>query len=123
MKYKFFGLAAASLSLMLAGTSPAFAHAHLVKSNPAINSTVKAMPKMLTLTFTESVEAPFCTVVIENSAGKQIEKGKVQAVSGHPNDIAVPLSIPGEGTFRVIWHALSTDAHKTKGNFTFTVAH
>jgi copper resistance protein C len=102
--------------------SPAFAHAHLVKADPAAGSTVATPPSVLLMTFTEALEVPFCTVTVTNAAGAAQQTAKPQAVPGHADERSIPLHISAPGKYSVTWHALSVDTHKTQGSFTFTVA-
>src|ERR1700757_3547563 len=94
------------------GTAPAFAHAHLVKSDPAVGSIVHPAPKTLLLTYTEDLEIPFCTVTVTDGMGMNDAAGKPQPVPGHANEMQVPLNIQMPGKISVAWHALSTDGHK-----------
>ena len=110
------------LLLTLPGFSPAFAHAFLVNSDPPVGSTVSTAPKALILTFTESLEVPFCRVAVTDSMGMNVASGKRQAVPGHPDQLSVPLNISMHGKIDVTWHAVSVDTHKTEGHFAFTVA-
>ena len=115
-------LTASVLLVSLAGLSPAFAHAFLVKANPAVGSTVKTAPKALILTFTEALEVPFCSVAVTDEMGMDDAAGKPQSVPGHPDQLLVPLNISMPGKINVSWHALSVDTHKTEGHFSFTVS-
>jgi len=108
--------------LSLAGAAPAFAHAFLVRATPAVGSTVATPPTTLVLSYTENLEVPFCTVIVKNAAGTEVQTAKPQPVPGHPDEIAVPVHITAPGKYSVVWHALSVDTHKTQGNFSFTVA-
>jgi methionine-rich copper-binding protein CopC len=110
------------LMASMLGVSPAFAHAFLVKSDPAVGSTVTTAPKRLVLSFTEDLEVPFCTVLVTDSMGMNDAAGKPQPVPGHPDEMQVPLNITMPGKIHVTWHALSVDTHKTQGDFSFTVA-
>ena len=38
------------------------------------------------------------------------------------NRMQVPLKPLKQGSYRVTWHALSVDAHRTNGTYTFRVA-
>jgi copper resistance protein C len=114
-----------TLALCLFATlaaAPAYAHAYLKTSDPAANSIVPTTPHMLLLTYTEELNLAFCTVTITDSMGMNDEAGKPQPVPGHANEMQVPLAIQMPGKIFVTWHALSTDGHKTQGNFSFTVA-
>jgi len=105
----------------LASLSQASAHAFLVHANPPVGSTVGEAPSALRLTYTESLEVPFCTVTVTDAAGRPVQTGRPQAVPGHGDEMSVPLHISAPGKYRVTWHALSVDTHKTQGSFTFTV--
>lgn len=111
----------AVLITALSGGSPAFAHAFLKKSAPPAGSSVSPAPKTLLLTFTEDLEVPFCSVQVRDSAGMNDAAGKPLAVPGHPDQLQIPLNITKPGKITVTWHALSVDAHKTEGSFSFTV--
>jgi methionine-rich copper-binding protein CopC len=113
---------AALVLAMFAGGSPAFAHAFLVKSDPAVGSSVTTAPADLVLTFTEGLEIPFCSVAVTDGMGMNDAAGKPQAVPGHPEEMMVPLNISMPGKILVTWHAVSVDTHKTQGSFSFTVA-
>ncbi len=117
-------LAGLGAALLLGGfgTVPAQAHAFLVKSDPAVGSTVKPAPKTLLLSFTEDLEVPFCSVTVVDGMGMNDTAGKPRGVPGHADEIAVPLNIAMPGKILVTWHAVSVDTHKTQGSFYFTVS-
>ena len=116
-------ISAAVLSLLLgmAGASPAFAHAFLKHASPAVGSSNPTAPENLTLSYTEDLEVPFCTVVVTDPAGNPVQTAKPQPVAGHPDELSVPLHITAPGKYTVTWHALSVDTHKTEGSFSFSV--
>lgn len=114
-------LAASTLLASLAAVSPAFAHAFLVKADPAVGSTVTTAPARLLMTYTEGLELPFCSVTVKSTSGT-IENSKPQAVPGHRNEMSVPLHITAPGTYTVTWHAVAVDTHHTQGHFSFSVA-
>jgi methionine-rich copper-binding protein CopC len=111
----------AALIATTLGTTPAFAHAFLVKSDPPVGATLTTAPKTLLMTFTEGLEIPFCTVAVTDSMGMDDTAGKPQPVPGHPEQMMVPLNITMPGKIMVSWHAVSVDTHKTQGTFSFTV--
>ncbi len=106
-----------------AGVSPAFAHAFLKHSVPAAGSTVKMPPPALLLAYTEDLEVPFCTVTVISAAGAAVQTAKPQPVTGHRDEISVPIHITKPGRYTVSWHALSVDTHKTQGRFNFIVSY
>jgi hypothetical protein len=109
---------------LLAGlfsSGAAWAHAHLVSSEPAVGSTVAATDT-LKLKFSEGIEITFSKVEVTDANGKPIALG---AVALDPADKKViVLSLPGRltaGTYMVHWHVASVDTHRTEGTFAFTV--
>jgi hypothetical protein len=116
-------LLAASMGLLgLTLASPAWAHAHLVKSTPAAGGTVAASPTEVRLKFSEGVEPRFSGVTIAGPAGEAIATGKPGVDPVDANTLVVSI---GEklkpGLYKVTWHAVSVDTHKTQGGFQFTV--
>jgi methionine-rich copper-binding protein CopC len=114
-------LTASVLLASLAGLSPAFAHAFLVKANPAVGSTVATAPAQLLMAYTEGLEVPFCAVTVTSASGTVVSD-KPQAVPGHNNEMSVKLHITAPGTYSVTWHAVAVDTHHTQGSFKFTVS-
>jgi methionine-rich copper-binding protein CopC len=55
---------------------------------------------------------------VTDEAGQRVDAGKAR-VSG--DTMAISLRQIGSGTYRVIWHVLSVDAHTTDGDFTFKI--
>ena len=108
------------ISLLLAALSNAAAHAHafLDHASPLVGSTVASAPREVSLTFTQNLEAAFSSVQVTGPNGARVDQGKAQ-ISG--NTMRVGLKSLAAGTYRVRWHALSVDTHKTEGSFAFTV--
>jgi methionine-rich copper-binding protein CopC len=108
------------ISLLLAafGSAAAHAHAMLDHASPPVGSTAASAPREVSLTFTQNLEAAFSSVQVTDANGARVDQGKAQ-ISG--NTMRVGLKSLSAGTYRVRWHALSVDTHKTEGSFTFTV--
>lgn len=108
------------LSLMIASASPSLAHAALLQSDPAPNSTVAA-PKVIKLTFSENVVPAFSGFRLAMGDGMTVDvttklssDGKV--MTGIPKGSFMP------GTYKLSWHAASVDdGHRTEGSFIFKV--
>ena len=107
-----------SLLLVLPGTIAARAHAFLDHASPLVGSTVAAAPHEVSLWFTQNIEAAFSAVEVSDANGARVDQGKPQ-ISG--DTMRVGLKPLAPGTYRVRWHVLSVDTHKTEGNFTFRV--
>jgi methionine-rich copper-binding protein CopC len=55
---------------------------------------------------------------VTDANGIEVSQGKAQVNS---NVMRVSLKPLSAGTYEVNWRAVSTDTHKTEGNFTFSV--
>jgi methionine-rich copper-binding protein CopC len=107
-----------SLLLAVFGSVAAHAHAFLDHASPLVGSTVASAPREVSLTFTQNLESAFSSVQVTDANGARVDQGKAQ-ING--NTMRVGLKSLAAGTYRVRWHALSVDTHKTEGSFTFTV--
>jgi methionine-rich copper-binding protein CopC len=112
------GLLAAGLVLAAA---QAQAHALLQHADPAVGSTGPA-PRELVLDYSEGVEVALCTVDVRDAAGVRVDAGDLHGVPGNGKRMAIGLKPLAPGTYRVTWHAVSVDTHRTQGGFDFTVA-
>ncbi|WP_437614325.1 copper homeostasis periplasmic binding protein CopC [Erwinia sp. V71] len=98
-----------------------FAHAHLHAASPADKATVNEAPKEITLTFTEGVEPSFSGAKVTDSTGKPIATGKATSDKADNKVLHIPFSTDlTPGSYKVEWHVLSVDGHKTKGSYSFT---
>ncbi len=108
----------ASTSLLLAST--AFAHAHLVKSDPTANASVPA-PKTITLTFNEELAPAFSKVQIGMADGMKVA-ASYSLSDNKLSLIATPSAALASGVYTITWQAASSDdGHKMEGKFSFTV--
>jgi len=106
-------------------TSSAFAHAHLESQLPAADSEVTS-PKELRLNFSEGVEEKFTKVAISlDGPGESTEVIQTQSVTTDPANkkalIVVPAMPLAPGKYKVEWHAVSVDTHKSEGTYRFKV--
>ena len=118
----------ASLTLLtsVSLSSLAFAHAHLESQLPVADSTVTA-PKELRLRFSEGIEEKFTKVSITSTApsGKTMVEA-VPDIATDPADnktlIVTPVAPLAAGQYKIEWHAVSVDTHKSEGSYSFTVS-
>jgi methionine-rich copper-binding protein CopC len=114
-------LIAAVLSLSFAGTA-AFAHAFLDRAIPAVGSTVSGAPSELRLAFSQGLVAAFAGVRIATAEGAQVSAGKPTLDAADPTVLHVRLGQALKpGAYKVTWHVVSVDTHRTEGSYTFTV--
>src|SRR5215475_1404750 len=77
--------------LSFSGATAALAHAHLVRAVPAVGGTVHDAPSEVTLRFSEKLEPKFSSIVVRDSAGKQVDKGDAAVDKADRMVIRVPL--------------------------------
>jgi copper resistance protein C len=107
-----------ALSSLWLGGGAAYAHAHLQRSDPRDGSTVIPAPNQVALWFSESLQPAFSGVEVRDAQGSRVDQGEPQ-ISGAAMRIGVKALSPG--TYKVNWHVLSVDTHKTHGSFSFQV--
>ena len=101
--------------------SQAYAHAFLDQARPAVGSTVHGSPAEIRLSFTSPLEPAFSSVKVLDTSGRQVDRKDNQVDQRDPAQIKVTVPTLANGTYRVVWHALSVDSHVTDGDFTFEV--
>ena len=123
--------AALAASVLAISAAPALAHPKLLSTAPAANAAVAPTDK-LTFHFSEELEGKFSGADV--TATKMMMGNKMMAhtmkiegvkASVDPSDqrtMIVSLKSPlGPGTYKVDWHAVSTDTHRVAGTFVFSV--
>jgi len=111
----------AALTVVLAG-SHALAHAHLTGATPANKAVVTAAPAALALMFSEDVALKFTGVTVTGPDGAPVATGAATLDPKDSSKLAIPLTGKlGAGAYKIVWHALSADGHKTHGTYMFTV--
>lgn len=99
----------------------ASAHAFLDHALPAVGSTVASAPKQVQLFFTQDLEPAFTGATIADANGQAVATGP--AVFDPQNKAEMVLNLPplSSGHYKVTWHALSVDTHRTEGSFSFDI--
>lgn len=112
--------AVAGLSALALATQ-ASAHAHLTASDPAANAVV-ASPKQLTLHFSERLNTKFSglTLTMANM-GNMAVAAQVAVGKDGASLVATPTQTLAAGAYKVSWHAVTADTHRTEGSYSFTV--
>ena len=110
--------------MAVGGSNMALAHAFPKTEEPSAGVTIKAPPTMVSITFTESVDAHFSGIIVENAKGQRVDDGDTKRDPNNDRRLSVGLKQPvASGSYKVIWHALSTDGHRTEGSYSFSVTH
>ncbi|WP_338640875.1 copper homeostasis periplasmic binding protein CopC [Burkholderia pyrrocinia] len=112
---------AAAGAILAAAPVAASAHGKLESAAPATGSTVDTAPDTVRLTFNEDLEPTFSSVKVSDANGNAVtqEKAKVDASNPRVMTVAMPKLAPG--AYTVQWAAMTADAHRTKGTYTFKV--
>jgi methionine-rich copper-binding protein CopC len=110
-------LACATLAIL---SGPALAHAALLKSDPAPNSTIAA-PKEIKLTFSEKLTPAFSGFKLSMSDGMTMKVATKLSEDG-ATLIGTPTGSFMTGAYKISWHATaSDDGHRTEGSLMFKV--
>jgi methionine-rich copper-binding protein CopC len=114
------GAVAAFAALLAFGVaaSPAWAHARLLHSSPADNTTVTEPVTTVTLTFSEPVKQRSTTIVVSGSDGASYSDGAARVIDTDVTQAVRPLRA---GPVRVTWRTVSADGDPIQGEFGFTV--
>ena len=114
--WKFMLLVAVILAAAATATS-VFAHAMLERASPAVGSSVSGSPGFVRMWFTRALERRFSGAEVIGPSGNRVAGGG--SATGNQLTVSVPRLAPG--TYRVRWHVISVDTHKTEGSFTFEI--
>ncbi|MEV6117605.1 copper resistance protein CopC [Streptomyces sp. NPDC052109] len=116
-------LLAAGLFLLLIGTAvPASAHAALRTTDPADGTVLRTAPRLVTLTFTESVGLLADSFRVYDPANHRLRTGAAEHAPGRSDTARVSLPARlATGTYTVAWRVVSADSHPVSGALTFSV--
>lgn len=107
--------------------TPALAHSKLVTATPAANAVVSP-PSQLQLQFSEGLVGQFSGVSLTMTGmpGMNMKTPMkipvTTSVSADGKSLAVKLAKPlAAGTYRLDYHVVSVDTHRTQGGYVFQV--
>jgi methionine-rich copper-binding protein CopC len=106
---------------LVVGCGHAQAHAFLAKSEPAVGSTVTNAQAVIRLEFTEAIEIAFSGIDMTNASGSALSLKAVRFADAAHKVLMADLPMLTPGAYRVKWHVVSVDTHRSEGDFTFTV--
>ncbi|WP_455353024.1 copper resistance CopC/CopD family protein [Streptomyces sp. SYSU K217416] len=116
-------VAAALLGALLAGATPASAHAALTGSNPKDGAVVADAPREITLTFSEQVAMGDDSIRVMDPSAKRVDTGELRDLGSGSlvkYGVALHSGLP-DGTYTVAWQAVSADSHPISGAYTFSI--
>lgn len=104
---------------VLAVVPAALAHTAPVTMTPAADSIVSA-PDRVVIHFSGALEPKFSLITVTNASGHVVNK-EPSAVGTDTKEMAVPLPALMPGVYTVHWVGVSTDTHRSQGDYKFTV--
>ncbi|MER8392130.1 copper resistance CopC/CopD family protein [Mesorhizobium sp. M0045] len=110
-------LAAIVLLAAIAMPCPAFAHAALIKAEPADGAVLGQSPSQLSLTFSEPVSPLVLTLVRPDGTAVPLSSFRL---SGQTVEIDNPQALKS-GTHVLSWRVISADGHPVGGSVLFSV--
>ncbi|MFN2224610.1 MAG: copper resistance protein CopC, partial [Candidatus Promineifilaceae bacterium] len=116
---------AVSLGLLIGlaiWVAPSQAHAVLVRSSPAANSSLADPPTAIEIWFSEPLEETYTDLRVVNAAGDDVGAGNSIVDASNVTHLSLALDSLEPGIYTVIWQTLSqVDGHVWSGYFPFTV--
>lgn len=106
-------------AILLAVAPIAFAHTHPTVMMPAADSTVGA-PDSVMIHFSEPLEPKFSSISVSDGGGHVVNK-EASVCAPDAKSMSVKLPVLKAGTYTVNWVGVSTDTHRSQGNYKFTV--
>jgi copper transport protein len=102
--------------------APAWAHAHLKRSEPAAGSNVTGSPQVIRLWFSERPELSMTLISMKDANGNAVALAAPENDRGDPLVISARISqrLPA-GRYTVAWRTAASDGHPSHGTFSFVV--
>jgi copper resistance protein C len=107
------------LTLLIGGQ--AMAHVALDHAAPKVGAEIDTSPTEVKIWFDGSVEASFSGIEVLDADGKRVDKKDCHVDPKDSTLLIVSVPPLAAGTYKVVWHAVASDTHKTQGDFKFTV--
>lgn len=113
------GLTLAAIVGLTGLSQGAWAHAHVVSSDPAAQTSVEA-PKTVRVTFDSTLEGALSKLRVVDAQGKAVTHAKGELDASRKT---LTLSLPtlAAGHYQVNWVAVASDGHRTQGSIKFSV--
>lgn len=108
--------------LLLAIARPLWAHAVLVRSEPASNARLAEPPTEIRLWFTEPLEPKYSGFELRDSQGAVVPTAASQVDPTDPHQLFMQPDGLADGLYTVVWWNVSAaDGHAIEGSFPFTI--
>jgi methionine-rich copper-binding protein CopC len=110
-----------ALAMTLAMPALVLAHAFLDHADPKVGSTVSPAPTELKLWFTQELEPDFSAIQVFDANGNEVDKKDSHLDDKDQTLLIISVNPLTSGIYKVSWHVVSKDTHRTQGDFKFTV--
>lgn len=97
------------------------AHAILVKSLPAAETTLSETPKQVDVWFNDKVGSQYKALAVIDSSGQRVDNKDVQQEAFDGSHLYATVRNLTPGTYTVRYRVVSADTHIVTGKFNFTV--
>jgi copper resistance protein C len=106
---------------VLALPACAWAHAFLDHADPKVGSDVSPSPSVVKAWFTQELEPAFSAIQVFDASGNEVDKKDSHLDDKDQTLLIVSLPSLSPGKYKVSWHVVSVDTHRTQGDFKFNV--
>ena len=117
-----------ALALAAGWAGVAWAHATVVRSDPAPNTALTEAPKQVVVWFDEDIEPGYAHLSVYDAAGTRVDRIDAQYVPGFgpasPGAAGIVVSLPPlpTGSYVVVWRIIAVgDGHPVGGAFAFGI--
>jgi methionine-rich copper-binding protein CopC len=111
----------AAIVASLMGIAGAGAHAVLDHAVPSAGGTISTSPPTVRLSFSERVEPAFSGAELSTAEGQSITTPAAIIDSGDGARLVLHVPPLAPGRYKVTWHIVSADTHRTHGDYVFEI--
>lgn len=119
---RFIALSLLVAAMTLMHANQVFAHASLVKAEPARRAVLSTSPARIHLWFNEEIEPAYAALTVHNADKNPITDNKVEVDSKDPKSVVLELPDMQPGRYTVKFRVLSVDGHVVDSEYNFTVS-
>lgn len=110
-----------TLAGLLALPALAWAHATIVKSEPAKDAQLAASPPAIVLAFNEPIEPAFSSIKLLDEQGKALTIDKATVDPADKKRLRATIPVLVNGKYTVQYNTMGRDGHKRSGQYDFYV--